>query len=129
MADSSSANTNSSASQVETVRSSSQSPTSIYRSWARDRASGASKTALHRLSLLNALSKFVHANGGFVVSPPGEKVVRIEVPRGSDLPVRLAAYHPVACGCTTRVTYGDIAQMDVIEIVLEGAKLVKIAIE
>jgi len=45
--------------------------------------------------------------------------VRIEIPKDSDLPTKLAKYHPIACGSTTRVTGGGFELVDVIEIVLE----------
>jgi hypothetical protein len=132
MADNSSASSaeyvTASASQIQTIRSSSGTPASVYRAWARDSVSGASKVIQHRLSLLDALSKYVHANGGFVVSPPGDKVVRIEIPRGSDLPVRLAAYHPVLCGSSMRTTNAGFVNVDIVEIVLEGANAIKITI-
>ena len=119
MADSSSANTNSSASQtVETVRSSTGTPTSVFRAWARSRG-GASEAMKHRVRLLEALTKYVHANGGYVVSQPGSKVVRIEIAKDSDLPTKLAHYHPIQCGQTLRTSYRGFELFDVIEIALE----------
>jgi hypothetical protein len=121
MADSSSANTNSSASQPETVRSSSGTPQQIFRSWARDRASGASKVMQHRISLLEVLTKYVHANGGYVTSPPGQKLITIEISKDSTLPTKLMelGYSPVQIGQTMRTSYRGFELFDRVEISIE----------
>jgi hypothetical protein len=73
-----------------------------------------------RMELWNALSKYIHANGGAVTSIPGHSALRIEVERGSALPTKLAAYDPRHIGMTTRITCGKFDRVDIIEIVLPG---------
>jgi hypothetical protein len=70
-------------------------------------------------NLLAALTKFIQGSGCFVVSPPGAKIVRVEIPKGSDLPVQLANYSPILCGTGTRVTSRGIMDVDIIELSLE----------
>jgi hypothetical protein len=55
-----------------------------------------------------ALNEFVRRRGGSITSPPG-RYVRIECPRGSELPTELAklGFAVMACGSTTRVTGAD----------------------
>jgi hypothetical protein len=53
-----------------------------------------------------ALNDYVRRNGGAVVSVPGNRTLRVEVPKGSPLPAKLAelGYNVAACGTVTRVT-------------------------
>jgi hypothetical protein len=117
-----------SASQIQTVRSSSGTPAQVYRKWLSASASRASEKDQNRIKLFETLEKYIRASGGFVVSPPGDRVLRIEIPRGSDLPVRLAAYRPVLCGSSMRTTNAGFVNVDIVEIVLEGANAIKITI-
>jgi hypothetical protein len=120
--DSSSLNSSAaSASQPETVRSSSKTPRQIYRSWALTPNNHASESERRRQNLLEALTKFISANDGHVISPPGQRFIRIEIPQGSNLPVSLAemGYQPVLCGTTTRISYRGFDPMDIIEVTLE----------
>jgi hypothetical protein len=59
-----------------------------------------------RRLLWEALRDFIHAAGGWVVSLPGLREVRIECPCGSSLPVKLAdlGYSVRAAGSGTRIT-------------------------
>jgi hypothetical protein len=83
-----------------------------------------------------ALVEFTRRHGGFVTSPPG-KVLRIEVPKNSELPAKLAElrFNVVQCGSVTRVTGAlpisprterasgppsAFAEMDVLEIRTDG---------
>ena len=85
--------------------------------WAADRASKATQS---RKELLEALTKYVHANGGHVTSLPGAKSIRVEAAKDSALPTKLAAlgWNPIQCGASTRVTNGGIEPVDVIEVSL-----------
>jgi len=53
-----------------------------------------------------ALNEYVRRNGGAVTSVPGNKTLRIECPRGSPLPAKLAelGYVVASHGSVTRVT-------------------------
>ena len=53
-----------------------------------------------------ALNEYARRHGGAVVSVPGNKTLRVEVPKGSELPAKLAelGYHVAHCGTVTRVT-------------------------
>jgi hypothetical protein len=55
-----------------------------------------------------ALNELVRRLGGAVTSPPG-RYVRIECPRGSELPAELAKLGcaVMACGSTTRIVGAD----------------------
>ena len=55
-----------------------------------------------------ALNSFIRRYGGAVTSPPG-KVLRVEVPKGSPLPAKLAelGYNVAACGTVTRIVGAD----------------------
>jgi hypothetical protein len=81
----------------------------------------ARETAERRKALLKVLVEYCQAAGGHVVSLPGASTVRIEVPQGSDLPVKLAdlGWKPIQCGSSTRVTRHGIEPVDRIEVTLE----------
>jgi hypothetical protein len=51
------------------------------------------------------MNEWVRRQGGFITSPPG-KLLRIEVPKNSELPAKLRelGYNVAACGSETRVT-------------------------
>lgn len=84
-----------------------------------------------------ALNVFVRKHGGSITSPPG-RVLRIEAPKGSELPAKLRElkYVVVEHGSTTRIvgaapslgraaerTYGapsPFVECDVVEITLSG---------
>jgi hypothetical protein len=53
-----------------------------------------------------ALNEYVRRNGGAVTSVPGNKTLRVEGPKGSELPAKLAelGYNVAQCGSVTRVT-------------------------
>jgi hypothetical protein len=59
-----------------------------------------------RRLLWEALRDFIHAAGGWVVSLPGLREIRIEAPQGSSLPAKLIelGYSPRICGSSTRIT-------------------------
>ena len=70
-----------------------------------------------RRRLWQAVSDFVHGQGGWVVSPPYGRFVRIEVKQGSSLPVALekAGHILRHAGMTTRIGPG-FRTVDVVEI-------------
>jgi hypothetical protein len=70
--------------------------------------------------LFDAFNTFVAQNGGWVVSVPGSKSIRIEAPEGSALPIRLAelGYKLQFCGTGTRNMSSGIIVVDVIEMKL-----------
>ena len=45
-----------------------------------------------RRELWRALTDFIQNHGGWVVSPPSSRYLRVEVPQGSSLPVRRAGF-------------------------------------
>ena len=53
-----------------------------------------------------ALNEYIRKYGGAVVSVPGNKTLRIEAPKGSELPAKLTelGYNVAQCGSVTRVT-------------------------
>ena len=69
-----------------------------------------------------ALSRFIRENGGFVVSVPGKKILRIEIEKTSALPSKLteAGYRPIMAGSTMRTTTAGLQQFDIIEIDVTG---------
>jgi hypothetical protein len=107
------------AGKIDTIRSSSGTPTSVYRSWATGNVSRPSEVAQRRLKLFAALEKFIRGHGGSIISQPGARFLRIECPIGSDLPVKLAHYNPVAAGSTMRTTNLGLFPADVFEISLD----------
>ena len=123
MADSSSSASSSAtspSSSKQELRSSSKTPTQVFRSWARSRG-GVSVKDQRRVNLSEALTRFIQGNGGFVTSPPGQRLVRIEIAKDSPLPVKLAemGYEPILCGQTMRTVSSGFVQVDIIEISLE----------
>jgi hypothetical protein len=73
-----------------------------------------------RRDLFAALSAVVSAHGSWIVSPPGERHVRIETPQGSALIIRLAeGGHKVRHVTTgTRNTAAGIVPTDIFELTL-----------
>lgn len=59
-----------------------------------------------RRNLWDALNNYIAANNGWIVSPPGAKTIRIEVPAGSTLPAKLAELGHKVCtvGSNERIT-------------------------
>ena len=74
-----------------------------------------------RRKLWRALTEFIQSHGGWVVSPPSDRYLRVEVPQGSSLPVRLAkiGYSLRHAGLTTRLDDGfvtiDVLELDLLE--------------
>jgi hypothetical protein len=70
--------------------------------------------------LFDALNAFVSEQGGWVVSPPGDKKVRIEVPQNSGLIIRLAesGYKIHFCTTSTHNTGNGVVQTDIFELTL-----------
>jgi hypothetical protein len=74
-----------------------------------------------RRELWRALADFIRSHGGWVVSPPSGRYLRVEVPQGSSLPVRLAkiGYSLRHAGMTTRLGDGfvtvDVLELDLLE--------------
>ena len=71
-----------------------------------------------RRKLWEALSAFIHSNGGHVVSPPGTKNLRVALPQNSALSARL-----LELGYSARALVGGTENhgfmpVDVIEITL-----------
>ena len=80
------------------------------------------KVSAKRMRLWHALHDFIRQHGGAVVSVPGHKELRIEVPKDSALTVKLSelGYQPHHCCVTTRITAGAFTTVDVISIMLPG---------
>jgi hypothetical protein len=90
-----------------------------WRTWMRSPTSRPNETERRRQGLLEALTEYVHLNGGHVISPPGQKLVRIEIPPNSDLPAKLAEYQPTPCGSSMRTSYAGFEQMEIYELSLD----------
>lgn len=75
-----------------------------------------------RKDLWAALCEFVRLNGGWVVSQPGTKQMRIEISRSSPLPAKLtqAGYAPRHINTGTRAQDGKFMPVDIISIDLPG---------
>ena len=73
-----------------------------------------------RRKLWETLNSFIGQEGGWVVSPPGEKHLRVEIPRKSALPSRLLelGYAVRAAGVGTRITPSGFMPVDVIWVTL-----------
>ena len=73
-----------------------------------------------RKELWEGLSKYIHDNGAYLVSSPGEKRLRIEIPQGSALPVKLRelGYLPRHLNTGTRLQSGSWLTVDIITITL-----------
>jgi hypothetical protein len=70
--------------------------------------------------LFEAMNAFIAQEGGWVISPPGEKRLRIESPQNGGLPIRLAerGFLLRYLGTGTRNTSSGIIPTDLIEITL-----------
>jgi hypothetical protein len=75
-----------------------------------------------RRRLWQAISDYVHDQGGWVTSGPFARFVRIEVKQGSPLPVQLekAGHLLRHAGMTTRIDGGTFHTVDVLEMDLSG---------
>jgi hypothetical protein len=64
------------------------------------------KISEQRKRLWEALNEFIHKSGGWLVSSPGEKYLRVEIERGSALVTTLdqMGYDVRSAGVSTRVT-------------------------
>lgn len=84
--------------------------------------SATNKVSAQRRELWHALNAFIISHGGAVTSVPEGRVLRVEIPKDSTLPIKLAelGYDPLQCGATTRITSKGFKAMDVIEISLPG---------
>jgi hypothetical protein len=76
----------------------------------------------NREKVWHALNAYIHSAGGWAVSAPGDfKIMRVEVPPNSEIPIRLAErgfrLNYIGSGAT-RNTSAGIVPVDVIEIVL-----------
>jgi hypothetical protein len=78
------------------------------------------KFSQRRMRLWHALNDFIRANGGWLVSAPHEKFLRVEVPTKSSLPSRLIefGYDVKSGGVATRCTSGGLLPVDVITFAL-----------
>jgi hypothetical protein len=90
--------------------------------WLRDRAV-APPLAVQRekaRKLFEALNTLVTQQGGWVISPPGDRHVRIKVPQNSGLIIRLAeAGHKIRfCTTSTHNTGNGVTPTDVFELTL-----------
>jgi len=74
------------------------------------------------MRLWHAIHDFCRQHGGTVVSVPGHKEIRIEIPKDSTLPTKLSAlgYQPHHCCATTRITAGTFTTVNVVSITLPG---------
>jgi hypothetical protein len=72
--------------------------------------------------LWHALHDFIRHHGGEVVSLPGHRELRIEVPKDSALASKLteAGYAPRHCCTETRIAAGVFKIVDVIAITMPG---------
>ena len=86
------------------------------------------RVSAQRMRLWQALNEFIDSQGGWVVSVPGHREVRIEVPKNSPLPVRLTelGYQPHHCCVTKRITAGAFTTVDVISIMMPGKSLIRL---
>jgi hypothetical protein len=75
-----------------------------------------------RMRLFDAINAFCRELGGWVISVPGHRTVRIECRKDSVIPAKLiAAGHDVRhVGSHTRIHAGDFLPVDEIEIVMPG---------
>jgi hypothetical protein len=67
-----------------------------------------------------ALHEFIRKSGGWLVSAPHEKYLRVEVERGSPLPTKLTelGYDVRAAGVSTRVTSNGFMPTEIISFAL-----------
>jgi len=87
-----------------------------------ERTEGPQKVSAARMRLWHALNEFCRHHGGEVVSVPGHKELRIEVPKDSPLAAKLAeaGYDVRHCAVTSRITAGAFTTVDVIAILMPG---------
>lgn len=87
-----------------------------------DRVEPPQTVSAQRMRLWHALHDFIRQHGGAVVSVPGRRELRIEMPKDSPLAAKLAeaGYAPRHCCVTTRVTAGGFTTVDVISITMPG---------
>jgi len=84
-------------------------------------AAAAHERLKKRQELWRALTDFIQNHGGWVVSPPSSRYLRVEVPQVSSLPVRLSkiGYSLSHAGMTTRLGGGfvtvDVLELDLLE--------------
>ena len=71
-----------------------------------------------RRRLWQAVSDYVHGQGGWVTSVPFARFVRIEVKQGSPLPVQLekAGHQLRHAGMTTRIGSDGFSTVDILEL-------------
>jgi hypothetical protein len=87
-----------------------------YEAWVKAQSAAIER----RKNLFEALHKFISQQGGWLVSPPGAREIRIEIPKKSDLPTKLTHYNPRHCGVSTRIVSSGFVPVDVIAIYLSG---------
>ena len=87
-----------------------------------DRVEAPQKISAQRMRLWNALHEFCQQHGGTVVSLPGHRELRIEIPKDLALTAKLSeiGYNPRHCCTTTRITAGTFTTVDVISIMMPG---------
>lgn len=80
--------------------------------WATRPARPESSGAEQRRKLSEALVAFIQDRGGWVVSPPGSREIRIECVQGSALPAKLIdlGYSPRHCGVGQRLVPGGMIE-------------------
>ena len=73
-----------------------------------------------RLKHWNVLHQFIHEHGGAVVSPPGHKRMRVEVPPDSNLATKLAdgGYSVHHHADESRIRLGKFERVTVLEVLL-----------
>jgi hypothetical protein len=93
-------------------------PTKKQIDWTRRSFADHQKYSERQKKLFEALNAVVMANGSWVISPPGDRHVRIETPRHSSLIIRLAeAGHKVRhLTSGTRNTGNGIVPTDIFEL-------------
>jgi len=89
-----------------------------------DRVEAPQKVTAQRMRLWQALHDFIRHHGGEVVSLPGHKELRIEVPKDKDSPLAAklseAGYLPRHVCIESRITAGRFETVDVIAIMMPG---------
>src|SRR5262249_24365047 len=75
-----------------------------------------------RKELWAGINSYVRSQGCWVVSQPGLRDMRIQIPKNSALPTKLVelGYSPRACGVGLRAEGGKFLPVDIIEIILPG---------
>ena len=87
-----------------------------------DKVEAPQKITAQRKRLWNALHDYIRQHGAAVVSVPGHKEMRIEIPKKSALPAKLAefGYRPHHLCVTSRISAGAFETVDVVSILLPG---------